>query len=495
MDKLVFALLAALLLAPLAVIHAADLPKPAGRPNILLILSDDMGYGDIGAHNCKDIPTPNIDRIAAHGVRFTDSYANGSFCTPTRAALMSGRYQQRHGNEDLDGVTGPLSLAVKTLPERLRAAGYTTGMVGKWHLGSRQGFTPMDRGFDEFFGFLGGGHHYLPPHPINGKGEYNAPIFRNRQRTVDNRYLTDAFGEEAAAFIERQRNATRPFFLYLAFNAVHTPLQATPKYLKRFEDVKDNRRQTYAAMLSAMDDNIGLVLGKLEQTGKIDNTLVIFHNDNGGAVNNGSRNTPLRGFKIDTWEGGIRVPLAMQWPGVIQPGAVYHQPVITMDLTATALALAAADAAGVEGVDLLPFVQGKQTGAPHDRLYWRCRTKTAGDSPCYAVRQGDWMLVHTYRYNEDGTGRATGTPTDRLFNLATDIGEKRDLAVAEPVKLAELKKLYEAWSAEVDAECREIKSKAKRLTKLRGANAAIEDEVIDRDDRDETEGTRIPERG
>ena len=172
------------------------------RPNIVFILSDDMGYADIRAHGCTDIPTPNIDRIAREGVRFTDSYANASFCTPTRAALMSGRYQQRHGNEDLPQVTGPLPKAITTLPDRLRKAGYTTGMVGKWHLGDKVGFTPLDRGFDNFFGFHGGGHHYLP-NP-KGKGGYYAPIYRNRQPLSEQRYLTDAFGEEAAAFVKRQ---------------------------------------------------------------------------------------------------------------------------------------------------------------------------------------------------------------------------------------------------------------------------------------------------
>jgi arylsulfatase A-like enzyme len=215
--------LTALLLAPLAVLSAADAPKQ--KPNIIVILSDDMGYADIGVHGCKDITTPNIDRLAKGGVRFTDAYANGSFCTPTRAALMSCRYQHRYGIEDLGG---PLPAQAHTLPQRLKAAGYVTGMVGKWHLGSTEGFTPVDRGFDQFFGFVGGGHQYIIQ--PGGKGEYNAPILRNRESVNEQRYLTDAFGEEAAAFVERQRESKKPFFLYLAFNAVHTPLQAIEKY-------------------------------------------------------------------------------------------------------------------------------------------------------------------------------------------------------------------------------------------------------------------------
>jgi arylsulfatase A-like enzyme len=240
------------------------------RPNVVIILADDMGYADIGVHGCRDIPTPNIDRIATRGIRFTDAYANGSFCTPTRAALMSGRYQQRIGNEDLDDVTGPFPLAVPTLPERLRAVGYATGLVGKWHLGLIDGYTPLDRGFDEFFGILGGGHHYLPrppAAPATRRGTYTSPIQRNRTPVEETRYLTTAFGEEAAAFIERREPTEEPFFLYLAFNAVHTPLEATAEYLDRFSDIADPRRRTYAAMQAAMDDAVGLVLRALEKTG------------------------------------------------------------------------------------------------------------------------------------------------------------------------------------------------------------------------------------
>jgi arylsulfatase A-like enzyme len=438
----------ALLLACCAQASAAD-----RRPNIVLILSDDMGYADLGAHGCTDIPTPNLDRIAARGVRFTDAYANGSFCTPTRAALMSGRYQHRSGMEDLSNVSGPLPKAVKTLPDRLRAAGYTTGMIGKWHLGDQAGYTPVDRGFDEFFGFTGGGHTYIAK--ANSKGEYGAPILRNREPLNEQRYLTDAFGEEAAAFIERQRNATKPFFLYLAFNAVHTPLEATEKYLKRFPNITDLKRRTYAAMLSAMDDAIGLVLAKLEQTGKAGNTLIFFSSDNGGPTTrnavNGSRNTPLRGSKCETFEGGIRVPLLVQWPGILEEGAVYRQPVISFDICATVTAVAGADSSGFEGVDLVPFLAGKQTGAPHDILFWRNRTRSNN----YGARQGDWKFVHSTEGDAEPGPKQTPA-RDLLFNLATDISEQHDLAAQHPDKFAALKKLYEAWSAGVDADCRKL---------------------------------------
>src|SRR5581483_6509815 len=218
---------------------------------------------------------------------------NGSFCTPTRAALLSGKYQQRVGCEDL---TRPLPQAVVTLPQRLRAAGYVTGMVGKWHLGGAAGFTPLDRGFDHFFGFLGGGHYYLPA--ANQKGEYANPILRDREPLQEQRYLTDAFGEEGAAFVAAQKGADKPFFLYLAFNAVHTPMQATEQHLAPFARIENPLRRTYAAMLSAMDQAIGRVVRQLEEIGQLDNTVIIFTNDNGGPTTrnavNGSRNSPLR---------------------------------------------------------------------------------------------------------------------------------------------------------------------------------------------------------
>jgi arylsulfatase A-like enzyme len=434
----------------------------AERPNVIVILSDDMGYADLGAYGCKDIPTPHIDSLAQSGVRFTDAYANGAFCTPTRAALMSCRYQHRYGVEDLarqaparagGGAveSNILPPQANPLPQRLKAAGYHTGMVGKWHLGTGPGLTPVDRGFDEFFGFLGGGHQYII-NP-NGKGEYNAPILRDRQPANETRYLTDAFGEEAAAFVARQRGAAKPFFLYLAFNAVHTPLQAVEKYRARFPNITDPQRRTYAAMLSAMDDAVGLVLAKLDEIGQRDHTLVIFHNDNGGPTTrnavNGSRNTPLRGSKCETFEGGIRVPLIMRWPGVIQPGTTYSRPVISFDLSATALAAANADTAQCDGVDLLPFLAAKKTGAPHEALFWRSRTMSNN----YAARQGDWKFVHSTE-GEAAPGPQQKPARDMLFNLANDLAEQHDLAAEQPAKLAELKKLYQAWSDEVDADCR-----------------------------------------
>ncbi|HTU24602.1 MAG TPA: sulfatase-like hydrolase/transferase, partial [Pirellulales bacterium] len=303
-----FAVTVVLLLGGLGGLHASEQVKTTSKPNILLILTDDMGYADIGPQGCTDIPTPNIDRIASKGVRFTDAYANAAFCAPTRAALLCGKYPQCVGCED-NGR--PLPPAVVTLPDRLKAAGYVSGMVGKWHLGERAGLTPLDRGFDQFFGFLAGGHVYLPAR--NGKGKHAAAIFRNREPLQETRHLTDAFGDEAAAFVRAQQGSDKPFFLFLAFNAVHSPLQATPNHLAPFQKMEPGPRRTYAAELFAVDLAIGQVLKELEEIGALDNTLIIFTNDNGGPTTrdgvNGSRNFPLRGSKAETFEGGIRVPL------------------------------------------------------------------------------------------------------------------------------------------------------------------------------------------
>lgn len=437
-------------LALLGKLNAAE-PSPLAhpaRPNVILILADDLGYGDIGVHGCKEIPTPNIDRLATQGLRFTNAHCNGTICAPTRAALMTGLYQNRMGVEDL---RKPLPVKFPTIPERLKACGYATAMVGKWHLGSSPGFTPPDRGFDEFFGFHGGVHSYIPPKDEDG--DRKSPIIRGQNPVVEKRYLTDAFGEEATAFISRQRSAEKPFFLYLAFNAVHVPLQAVEKYSARFPDIRNPNRKTYAAMLSAMDDAIGKVLGELEAIGQADNTVVIFTNDNGGATTRGapnsSCNAPLRGSKAETFEGGIRVPLLMRWPGVIKPDSVYAQAVCSFDLSATVLAAAGANSSGLDGVDLLPFLSGQKSGAPHETLFWRCRTLSNN----YAALQGDWKYVHSTEGAEH-PGPRQKPAKDMLFDLAEDIGEQHDLAAQYPEKLTELKKKYDLWSESVDADCR-----------------------------------------
>ncbi len=344
--------------------------RPADRPNVVVIVADDMGYGDVGVHGCRDIPTPHIDSIAKAGVRCTAGYVSAPQCSPTRAGLLTGRYQQRFGHESNGAIPGSaLPLTETTLAARLKAAGYATGLVGKWHLGDDADHHPLERGFGEFFGFLGGANPYLP----QGRSGVVPRILRGREDAREEGYLTDAFAREAVSFVDRHKDG--PFFLYLAFNAPHGPLQASVTYLKRFESIKDEKRRTYAAMVSALDDAVGAVMAKLHAAGLDERTLVVFLSDNGGPTDvNGSSNAPLRGVKGETREGGIRVPFLLRWPGRLPAGAIYDRPVIQLDLHPTALAAAGAPVpadATPDGVDLLPYLTGSKSGDPHELLYWR----------------------------------------------------------------------------------------------------------------------------
>jgi arylsulfatase A-like enzyme len=412
----------------------ATLSAETTKPNILFIVGDDMGYADVGFHGCSQIPTPNLDSLAKSGVRFTSGYVSAPYCSPCRAGLLTGRYQQRFGHEF--NPTRPdtgLPLTEKTIADRLKAAGYVTALVGKWHLGNTPERHPQKRGFDEFFGFLGGSHSYL-----DWKG-----MLRGTEPVEGTEYFTDAFGKEACEFIERQKE--KPWFLYLAFNAVHTPMHATDARLAKFTGIMDKKRQTYAAMMLAMDDNIGRVRRKLADTGQEERTLVVFISDNGGptmpgTTMNASINDPLRGSKRTTLEGGIRVPFLVSWKNHIRPG-VFDRPVIQLDLTATALELAGARAENLDGVNLLPFLSGEKTGAPHDALFWRFGEQMA-------IRVGDYKLVRYDRNVETRTG-APGQPVagPRLYNLARDIGETNDLCAALPDKVKELQGKWDAWNA------------------------------------------------
>lgn len=418
--------------------------KKPTRPNILVIVGDDLGYADVGFHGCKDIPTPNLDRLAKSGVRFSSGYVSGPYCSPTRAGLLTGRYQTRFGHEFNSSAAKDadfgLPLAQVTIANRLRGAGYATGLVGKWHLGDSAKYHPQKRGFDEFFGFLGGAHPYFP-----GKG---VPILRGTSATMERAYLTDALAREAASFVDRHKD--HPFFLYLAFNAVHTPMQATDARLKRFEAIGDPARRTYAAMMSAMDEAIGAVLDKLREAGLEENTLVFFFSDNGGPTMvgttiNGSRNTPLRGSKRTTLEGGIRVPFLMAWKGKAPAGKTFDDPVIQLDVLPTALAAAGINSQkddALDGVDLMPFVTGQKAGAPHETLYWRFGRQMA-------IRRGDWGLVRYDPGGDSGTSNMrAGVIGPRLYNLREDIGQKKDLAAAQPERVREMQQAWDRWNAE-----------------------------------------------
>jgi arylsulfatase A-like enzyme len=317
------------------------------------------------------------------------------------------------------------------MADRFKAAGYRTALIGKWHLGSSPDRHPQKRGFDEYFGFLGGAHDYFAP----------MGILRGNTPAGDKTYLTDALGREAVAFIDRAK--ANPFFLYLAFNAVHTPLQADEARLKKFESITNTQRRTYAGMMSALDDSVGAVIAKLKAENLTENTLVFFISDNGGPTMkgttiNGCSNGPLRGSKRTTLEGGVRVPFFISWPGHIPADKVDDRPMIQLDVLTTSLSAAGVEAKPewkLEGVDLLPYLTGKNSGMPHDALYWRFGAQMA-------IRKGDWKLV---KYDLAAEG-GSGTSPAKLYDLKADIGEATDLAAKQPGKVKELQTMWDAWN-------------------------------------------------
>jgi arylsulfatase A-like enzyme len=404
---------------------------PKQPPNILFIAVDDLGYAELGVQGCKDIPTPNIDSIAQNGVRFTNGYVSCPVCAPTRAGWLTGKYQQRFGFEFNPGGAPQeefgLPTTELTIAERLKKLGYATGCFGKWHLGFKKELHPMNRGFDEFYGFLGGAHPYLPT-----SGAKRFGILRGFEPVTKFEFTTMDFAKEALSFIERHRN--QPFFVYLAFNAVHAPLQAPEEYIAKFKHITNPTRQIFAAMLSALDDAVGMVLAKLRELKLEENTLIFFISDNGGPTRQtSSRNDPLRGFKGQVLEGGIRVPFLMQWKGHLPAGKVYEHPVIALDICPTILAAVGAEIPKeLDGVNLLPYLTGEAKGEPHTALFWRYGRQ-------WAVRAGDFKLVCC--------PQEFGSEEPQLFNLAEDIGEKTNLAPKMPQKVEELKAMYDEWNA------------------------------------------------
>ncbi|MFC1737222.1 sulfatase-like hydrolase/transferase [Candidatus Hydrogenedentota bacterium] len=408
--------------------------QAGSKPNIILIFIDDLGYADVGCYGSRDLLTPNIDKLAMEGARFTDGYVTASICSPSRAGLLTGRYQQRFGHEANTGSASKtkeelanvgLPLTETTLADALKREGYATAAIGKWHLGIAHKFHPLERGFDEFFGFLQGAHSYL-----KSVSKPGGPLYRNREAWEEKEYLTSAFSREAVDFIHRHRK--EPFFLYLPYNAVHFPMEAPDKYISRFPRIKNNRRRTLAAMMSAVDDGVGEIMQALRSKKIERNTLVFFISDNGGNPrSNHSQNTPLRGQKELLYEGGIRTPFIMWWPGVIPPQPAFHEVVSTLDVFATAVVAAKGRLPrhlDLDGVDLLPFLTGQAKGAPRDILFWR-------QGKSFAVRKERWKLV----------GGAEKSP--ELFNLTDDISEARNLSDDEPELVTELMNLYKAWSA------------------------------------------------
>lgn len=407
------------------------------RPNVVFLVADDLGYADLGFHGGKQIPTPHLDALAQSGVRFTSGYVSGPYCSPTRAGLLTGRYQQRFGHEfNPSGNGNGLPISETTIANRLQKAGYKTALVGKWHLGNRPELRPQQRGFEEFYGFLGGANAFLP-----NKQGIVPNILRGDEPVEEKRYLTDAIAEESIDFIDR--NKANPFFLYVAFNAVHTPMHADDVRLQKFASIEDEQRRTYAAMLSAMDDAVGNIVRKLTAEGLLDDTLIAFISDNGGPTMptttiNGSINEPLRGSKRQTLEGGVRVPFVLSWKGKIPAGVVKHDPVIQLDLQPTALSAASVQYGGTDqfdGVNLLPYVGGTSDAIPHESLFWRFGEQDA-------IRKGKWKLVRYGRNQEiDKTEK-----WPKLYNLESDIGETNDVSDANPEIVKELQADWEEWN-------------------------------------------------
>ena len=417
------------------------------HPNVIVIMTDDLGYVDVGFNGSKDISTPNIDRIAKNGVKFTNGYTPYSVCSPSRAGFITGRYQQRFGYErnaqyrPNDPNMG-LPQTEKTIPTILQQVGYISGVIGKWHLGAHISNHPLNRGFDFFYGHLGGGHRYFPEeltikdsYSINDEPlSYKTWIMRDHQPEKTDKYLTDAFSNEAVKFIEK--NQKDPFFLYLAYNAPHGPLQATQKYLDRFDHIKNKKRKTYAAMVSAVDDGVGRILDRLESLEIIENTMIFFLSDNGGPESkNGSNNGPLREGKSSIYEGGNRIPFAMQWPAQITP-MVYEYPISSLDILPTIAEWTNTPISvdkPLDGVNIIPYLKGEKQGRPHQTLYVR-----KFDDDLYSVRDGDFKLV-TKKKNS----------VKELYNLSKDLGEENDLASEFPEEVKRLDSLRQNWDSQL----------------------------------------------
>ncbi len=453
-------------------VHLIAGSREAAFPNIIILLADDLGYGELGCQGNAEIPTPNIDAIADAGVRFTAGYVTAPNCSPSRAGLLTGRYGTRFGHEfnpigakNEDPAIG-LPIGQGTMAEALQEAGYVTGLIGKWHLGGTAKYHPFRRGFDEFFGFMHEGHFFVPDPwqgvttwlrrrtlPGGGKGQKtfgkvtytshmgnnepdydaNNPIVRTSQPVLEKDYLTDAFGRESVDFINRHQD--KPFFLLVTFNAVHSPLQAPDAYMEKFAHIEDLQRRIFAAMLSNLDDNVGRIREKLRATGLERNTMLYFLSDNGGPTRElTSSNLPLRGGKSQMYEGGIRVPFMVQWPGSIPSGMVYQYPVSSADIFPTSFAAAGVplpDDLDLDGVNLLPYLRGKSTERPHEVLYWRQGNKRA-------LRMGDMKVVNMGRPGKW-----------ELFDLSNDLSEETDLARQFPEKLDALVRKWEQLDSEM----------------------------------------------
>lgn len=388
------------------------------KPNFILIVADDLGFADLSLNGSKQIPTPNIDRLAEEGINFTQGYVSAPVCSPSRAGLLTGRNQVHFGHDNnmggnqlgFDPQYLGLPLTETTIAKRLNNLGYTTGLVGKWHLGDEPQFHPLKRGFDEFWGYTGGGHNYFTSSP-DGIG-YNAPIECNYKTPQAITYITDDKGDECVDFINRHK--TEPFFLFASFNAPHAPMHATETDLELFKHIKNEKRRKYCAMVYRLDVNVGRIMDEVENQGLAENTLIVFISDNGGPTDsNASLNAPLNGQKGILLEGGIRVPFIMKWKGILPEGKTYENPVISLDFAATFFELAGGEISNenkFDGVNLMPFLTEEKNEKPHDSMNWRFTISAA-------IRNGNWKLIRL---------------PDRLpmlYDLSKDISEQNNVAL------------------------------------------------------------------
>lgn len=410
------------------------------RPNILVILSDDGGYEDFGCFGGTDVYTPHIDSLAAAGVRFTNAYTTASVCAPSRAGLLTGRYQQRFGFEhNVSNLPAPgvrqedvgMDTSVRTIGDHLQAAGYKTIAIGKWHQGDEAKHFPLKRGFDHFYGFVGGHRSYFS---IRQGAVPRQEVLHDDNEVVAEEeitYLTENFTDKAVHYIHRYKD--QPFFMFLSFNAVHTPMEAKSDTYAKYAHVQDTLRRTYLAMLEDMDSGIGRVVEQLKADGLYENTVIIFLNDNGAATNNGSNNGKWRGLKGSKWEGGIRVPFVMQWPGVLPANSTSNTMVSAMDILPTALAIAGGNVLPgqtIDGKNLLDSYNMPEAG--HDILFWR---RGIGK----AVRYQNWKLIQA------------GDNPILLFDLDKDSREEHNIADQHPERVKTLLQRLQSWEDTVEA--------------------------------------------
>ncbi len=403
-------------------------------PNIVLILADDQGYADVSYNpqSPPEVSTPNIDKLAESGVVCTQGYASGHVCSPTRAGLMTGRYQQRFGIYTAGQGGSGMPLEERFMPMHLKQGGYVCGAFGKWHLGLTENYHPVNRGFDYFYGFMGrGAHDYFNHKPDNQK-KFGGPVYRNLDVLQNEEgYMTSMLTREAVAFIHREKE--RPFFAYVAYNAVHAPAQAPAEDVKKF-DTGDDTRDILMAMLYHLDLGVGEIIQALKDAGVYENTLMFYLSDNGGAATMHANNAPLRGFKQLDYEGGIRVPFIVSWPGQLTAGTTCDVPVWSTDILPTVLAVCGLKplpgSKPLDGKNMMPMLRGKKDML-HETLYW-----SDGDGGKWAIRSGDWKVVFDKGKVE-------------LFNLAKDVGEATDLAQANPERVDLLSKMYYVWLDEM----------------------------------------------